>query len=81
VVVVDSWVTVFSADGSGLLGSDFTSVLRVLLVASVVVVGAGAGCADAAAGAAAVVGGALCCQPVSVRPSTATAHNGSKFPG
>lgn len=67
VVVVDSWVTVFSADPSGLLGLGLTSVLRVLLVDSVVVVGAGC------AGAAAVVGGADCWQPVSVRPMVTAA--------
>ena len=77
--VDDSLVTVFSAVPSGLEGSDLTSTLRVLLLDSEVVTGAGvagageAGAAAGAAVAAAAVGGA-CWQPVSVSPSAVMAR-------
>jgi uncharacterized membrane protein YeaQ/YmgE (transglycosylase-associated protein family) len=76
--VDDSLVTVFSEAASGLEGSDLTSTLRVLLLDSEVVTGAGvagageAGAAAGAAVAAAAVGGA-CWQPVSVSPSAVMA--------
>jgi hypothetical protein len=55
-------------------GSDFTSTLRVLLLDSVVVLGASVACAGAgaAAGAAAAVGGA-CWHPASVKPKAVMA--------
>jgi hypothetical protein len=73
-VVVDSCVTVFWADTSGLEASGLISTLRELLVDSVVVLGAGAAAGAAvAAGAAAATGGA-CWQPVSVRPTAVKAN-------
>jgi hypothetical protein len=56
--VVDSLVTVFSAGASGFEASDLTSVLRELLLDSVVVLGGGAAWAGVTAGAAAVAAGA-----------------------
>jgi hypothetical protein len=63
--VDESFVTVFSAAVPGPEESVLTSTLRVLLLDSDVVTGAGvadAGAADAAGGA--------CWQPISIRPKT-----------
>jgi hypothetical protein len=71
--VVDSEEVVFSTGVSGLEGSTFTSVLRELLVDSVVVLGAGA-CAGAAVTAAgAGVAAGVCSQLVSISPMAAKA--------
>ena len=58
--VVDSEDVVFLADASGSEGSDFTSLLRVLLVDSVVVLGAGA-CAGAGVSTVVVADGVGVC--------------------
>ena len=77
--VVDSEVVVFNPDPAGLDGSICTSVLRVLLVDSVEVLGAGASTTTGAgAGAAAVVAGVAdagaCWQPVSVKAMAVSAN-------
>ena len=75
-VVVDSLVMVFSAGASGLETSDLTSVLRVLLLDSVVVTGAGAAWAGVAAVAAGAAG--ACWQPIRVRPKAVRASAAKK---
>jgi hypothetical protein len=73
-VVDESLVTVFSVAVSGPEESVLTSTLRVLLLDSDVVVGAGVAEAGAAAGAADAAGGA-CWQPLSIRPSAISARD------
>jgi len=72
--VVDSDEVVFSTGASGLEGSTFTSVLRELLVDSVVVLGAGASAGAAVAVAGAGVAAGVCWQLVRISPMAVRAN-------